>query len=108
MRTAANRRQAPDDGHARADNGGGGGRLNPAQRLLTALIRGYQIALSPYFGSQCRFSPTCSEYAKEAVARHGALKGGWLAVRRIARCHPGRPGGLDPVPPRVERPVDKT
>lgn len=72
--------------------------MNPGQRLLIGAIRVYQIALSPYFGSQCRFSPTCSEYAKEAVARHGALKGSWLAARRIGRCHPYHPGGHDPVP----------
>lgn len=72
--------------------------MNLGQRLLIGLIRIYQIALSPYFGSQCRFSPTCSEYAKEAVARHGAVKGGWLAIRRIGRCHPYHPGGHDPVP----------
>ncbi|MEW5893768.1 MAG: membrane protein insertion efficiency factor YidD [Pseudomonadota bacterium] len=73
--------------------------MNPIQRLLIGLIRLYQIALSPYFGSQCRFTPTCSEYAKAAVQQHGALKGSWLALRRIARCHPYHPGGHDPVPP---------
>ncbi|TCJ14721.1 membrane protein insertion efficiency factor YidD [Parasulfuritortus cantonensis] len=72
--------------------------MNIGQRLLIGAIRFYQIALSPYFGSQCRFTPTCSEYAKEAVAKHGALKGAWLAVRRIGRCHPYHPGGHDPVP----------
>lgn len=72
--------------------------MNLGQRLLIGAIRVYQIALSPYFGNQCRFHPTCSEYAKEAVARHGALKGGWLAIRRIGRCHPYHPGGHDPVP----------
>lgn len=72
--------------------------MNPAQRLLIALIRVYQIALSPFIGNQCRFTPTCSHYASEAVARHGAVKGGWLALRRIARCHPWHPGGHDPVP----------
>ncbi|NTV94386.1 MAG: membrane protein insertion efficiency factor YidD [Thiobacillus sp.] len=72
--------------------------MNIGQRLLIGAIRVYQIALSPYFGSQCRFYPTCSEYAKEAVAKHGALKGAWLAVRRIGRCHPYHPGGHDPVP----------
>jgi putative membrane protein insertion efficiency factor len=73
--------------------------MNPAQRVLIVLIRLYQIALSPYFGQQCRFTPTCSEYAREAVARHGALKGSWLALRRVGRCHPWHPGGDDPVPP---------
>ncbi len=72
--------------------------MNLGQRLLIGAIRVYQIALSPYFGNQCRFYPTCSEYAREAVARHGALKGAWLAVRRIGRCHPYHPGGHDPVP----------
>jgi len=72
--------------------------MNPAQRLLIALIRIYQLALSPFIGNQCRFTPTCSHYASEAVAKHGALKGSWLAIRRIARCHPWHPGGHDPVP----------
>ncbi len=74
--------------------------MNLAQKLLVGLIRVYQVALSPYFGSQCRFTPTCSEYAKEAVRQHGALKGSWLAIRRIGRCHPYHPGGHDPVPPK--------
>lgn len=74
--------------------------MNLGQRLVVGLIRFYQIALSPYFGSQCRFSPTCSQYAREAVERHGVLKGGWLAIRRIGRCHPYHPGGHDPVPPK--------
>lgn len=72
--------------------------MNLAQRLLRGAIRVYQIALSPYFGNQCRFYPTCSEYALEAIAKHGALKGSWLAIRRIGRCHPYHPGGHDPVP----------
>ena len=67
-------------------------------RLLLALIRGYRYFLSPWGGRSCRFTPTCSEYAMEAIERHGALQGGWLALRRIARCHPWCPGGFDPVP----------
>ena len=67
-------------------------------RILLALIRLYQLALSPYFGTQCRFSPTCSTFASEAIARYGAFKGTWLALGRISRCHPWRPGGYDPVP----------
>jgi uncharacterized protein len=67
-------------------------------RLLLSCIRIYQLALSPYFGTQCRFSPTCSDFATEAILRHGALKGSWLAVRRISRCHPWHAGGFDPVP----------
>ncbi len=73
--------------------------MNPAQRILIALIRLYQLALSPFIGNQCRFTPTCSHYAREAVEKHGALKGGWMALRRIGRCHPLHPGGHDPVPP---------
>jgi putative membrane protein insertion efficiency factor len=67
-------------------------------RILLALIRFYQLALSPYFGTQCRFSPTCSAFASEAIARHGAFKGAWLALGRISRCHPWHSGGYDPVP----------
>ncbi len=72
--------------------------MNLAQHLLVGAIRVYQIALSPYFGSQCRFTPTCSEYARQAVMMHGAIKGAWLAMRRVGRCHPWHPGGSDPVP----------
>ncbi len=68
------------------------------RRLLAGLIRGYQIVLSPVLPPSCRFHPSCSQYALEAVTRHGALKGGWLAARRLARCHPFHPGGYDPVP----------
>jgi putative membrane protein insertion efficiency factor len=74
--------------------------MNPAQRLLIGLIRSYQYALSPWLGNQCRFTPTCSEYARQAVLTHGALKGTWLALRRVGRCHPWHPGGYDPVPPK--------
>ena len=66
--------------------------------LLVLVIRAYQFALSPFLGSACRFAPSCSEYAIEAVRRHGPLQGSWLGARRIARCHPFHPGGLDPVP----------
>ena len=66
--------------------------------VLLALIRAYQYALRPMLGANCRFFPSCSEYAQEAVTRHGALKGSWLATRRILRCHPYHPGGYDPVP----------
>jgi uncharacterized protein len=68
------------------------------RRLLATMIRGYQIVLSPLLPPSCRFHPSCSQYALEAVTRHGALKGGWLAARRLARCHPFHPGGYDPVP----------
>jgi putative membrane protein insertion efficiency factor len=62
------------------------------------LIRAYQLILSPFLGPACRFYPTCSEYAFQAVTRHGAMKGSILAVKRILRCHPLNPGGYDPVP----------
>lgn len=71
-------------------------------RTLIALLRGYKRWLSPLLGPRCRFLPSCSEYAMEAIALHGALRGCWLAARRVGRCHPLNPGGLDPVPPRED------
>jgi putative membrane protein insertion efficiency factor len=68
------------------------------QKFLLFLIRAYQLTLSPFFGQHCRFTPTCSQYAQEAIERHGAWRGAWLAIRRIARCHPFCAGGHDPVP----------
>jgi putative membrane protein insertion efficiency factor len=67
-------------------------------RLLVILVRGYQIAISPILPPACRYTPSCSQYAIEALRRYGALKGSWLATRRICRCHPFREGGYDPVP----------
>jgi putative membrane protein insertion efficiency factor len=67
-------------------------------RLLLALIRAYRYLLSPWWGGACRFTPSCSTYAMEAIERHGSVHGGWLALRRIARCHPWCAGGFDPVP----------
>lgn len=67
-------------------------------RLLIALVRAYRYLLSPWWGTQCRFSPTCSQYAIEALQRHGAWKGSALTLRRIGRCHPWHAGGFDPVP----------
>jgi putative membrane protein insertion efficiency factor len=68
------------------------------RRLLLALLRGYQYAVRPQLGANCRFYPGCSDLACEAVERHGALGVTWLAIRRVARCHPWHPGGYDPVP----------
>lgn len=68
------------------------------RRLLQALIRGYQLLVSPFLGSHCRFTPSCSQYASEAIGKYGAMKGSWLAIRRILRCHPFCRGGFDPVP----------
>lgn len=68
------------------------------QRLLMALVRGYRLMLSPWLGSNCRFTPTCSAYSLEALGRHGAAVGSYLTVRRLARCHPWCDGGHDPVP----------
>lgn len=65
---------------------------------LVGLVRLYQLAISPFLGRSCRFHPTCSEYAIDALKRHGPAKGGWLAARRVGRCHPWHPGGYDPVP----------
>jgi putative membrane protein insertion efficiency factor len=66
--------------------------------LAILLITAYQKLLSPMLPRSCRFYPSCSEYAKQAIQKYGIVKGGWLALKRIARCHPGNPGGLDPVP----------
>lgn len=70
------------------------------QRALLALIRGYRLVLSPWFGGQCRFHPTCSVYMEQAIRAHGVARGLWLGLRRIGRCHPWHSGGIDPVPPR--------
>lgn len=72
-------------------------------RLLQGLIRLYQILLSPFWGSQCRFHPTCSCYAIEALNKHGAIKGGAMAIYRIFRCNPWANGGFDPVPEKKSK-----
>jgi uncharacterized protein len=71
---------------------------------MIVVIRAYRLCLSPWLGQQCRFHPTCSVYALEAIERHGAVKGGWLSIARIARCHPWHAGGYDPVPGSAEAP----
>jgi len=68
------------------------------RHVLKLLIRGYQLALSPLFGPRCRFYPSCSCYAIEAIEAHGATRGTWLTIKRIGRCHPFHEGGFDPVP----------
>ncbi|MBI5879032.1 MAG: membrane protein insertion efficiency factor YidD [Chloroflexi bacterium] len=68
------------------------------KRLLMGLIRLYQMTLSQVLPSSCRFTPSCSAYGYEAIQKYGALKGGWMAIKRIGRCHPWNPGGYDPVP----------
>jgi putative membrane protein insertion efficiency factor len=68
-------------------------------RVLVLPIRLYQLLISPLLGPRCRFYPSCSAYAVEALQRHGAVRGSWLALRRLGRCHPWNPGGPDPVPP---------
>jgi hypothetical protein len=72
--------------------------LSPVAKALLLAVRGYQLTLSPFLGSQCRFLPTCSHYAMDAIRVHGAAKGMWLGTRRLARCHPWCDGGFDPVP----------
>ncbi|HBY85231.1 MAG TPA: membrane protein insertion efficiency factor YidD [Colwellia sp.] len=69
------------------------------QKLVITGIKGYQRFISPLLGSNCRFTPSCSVYASEAISRFGVIKGGWLASKRILKCHPLNDGGDDPVPP---------
>ncbi|HVG03654.1 MAG TPA: membrane protein insertion efficiency factor YidD [Burkholderiaceae bacterium] len=66
--------------------------------ILIAFIRGYRFALSPWLGNACRYWPTCSEYSMQAIEQHGAWRGGWMMLTRLARCHPYAAGGVDPVP----------
>ncbi len=72
--------------------------MNIAKRVVLGAIRAYRFLLSPWFGQHCRFHPTCSAYAIEAIERDGVLRGGWLALKRIGRCSPLHPGGVDPLP----------
>ncbi len=73
------------------------------KKLLIGLIRGYKILISPLLPPACRFQPTCSEYAMEAIERFGIFRGGGMAIMRVLRCHPFHPGGYDPVPPKDDR-----
>ncbi|CDM95369.1 MAG: membrane protein insertion efficiency factor YidD [Limnospira sp. PMC 1291.21] len=70
------------------------------KQILIGLIKGYKSLISPVLPPACRFYPTCSEYAMEAIDRFGIFRGGWMAIARILRCHPLHPGGYDPVPPK--------
>ena len=72
--------------------------MSPLAHLIALPVRAYRLILSPLVGHNCRYQPTCSAYALEALERHGALKGAWLAARRIGRCHPWGSSGYDPVP----------
>lgn len=86
-----------------ADAAAGRSPLNPLRwpvLLLVGAVRAYQLVVSPWLGPTCRFYPSCSAYAVDALRGHGAVRGTWLAVRRLLRCHPWNPGGIDPVPPR--------
>ncbi len=72
--------------------------MSPAAYLMALPVRAYRLLLSPWVGMHCRYQPTCSAFALEALERHGALRGGWLALRRVCRCHPWGASGFDPVP----------
>ena len=72
--------------------------MTPLAHLVALPVRAYRLLLSPWIGHSCRYQPTCSAYALEALERHGAIRGGWLALRRIGRCHPWGGSGYDPVP----------
>src|SRR6202042_3017794 len=90
-----------------------GGQQAPGRRsvgvwVLVMLLTGYRRLVSPLLGPRCRFYPSCSAYALEAVQVHGALRGSWLATRRLSRCHPFHAGGLDPVPARAAKPRPDT
>ena len=75
------------------------------RKLLTLMVRFYRLAISPMMAPRCRFLPTCADYAIAAIERHGAWRGGWLALRRLSRCHRWHPGGIDEVPATLGRPA---
>lgn len=72
--------------------------MNPIKWILIGIVRFYQLFISPILGPRCRFYPTCSSYTIDAIQQHGVICGTWLAIKRIVRCHPANPGGIDPVP----------
>jgi len=72
------------------------------QKILIGFIKVYRMVLSPFIGQHCRFTPTCSEYAIQAIDEHGSFRGSWLAIRRLSRCHPFHTGGWDPVPQKED------
>ncbi|WP_424405325.1 membrane protein insertion efficiency factor YidD [Pasteurella sp. PK-2025] len=76
-------------------------------KILIGLIRVYQLVISPLIGPRCRFTPTCSHYGIEALKTHGAIKGSWLTLKRILKCHPLTAGGYDPVPPKINNKKEK-
>ena len=78
-------------------------RYDPVRYLLIGFLRGYRMLISPLYGQVCRYHPSCSAYALDAVREHGSVRGSWLSVRRLGRCHPWAAGGYDPVPPRPPR-----
>ncbi|CAI9402678.1 membrane protein insertion efficiency factor YidD [Nocardioides sp. T2.26MG-1] len=78
-------------------------RYDPVRYLLIGLLRAYRLLISPLYGQVCRYHPSCSAYALEAVEKRGSLVGVWLSVRRLVRCHPWAAGGYDPVPTRTSR-----
>jgi hypothetical protein len=81
--------------------------MSPLAWLLRLPIHGYRLLVSPVLGPSCRFAPSCSDYALEALATHGALRGGWLALLRLLRCHPWGGSGLDPVPAADQPPASR-
>ncbi len=80
----------------------------PLRRITLVAIRGYQRWISPALGQRCRFAPSCSHYTAQAISAHGLLRGTWLGVRRLSRCHPWNAGGYDPVPAPRERPAARS
>ena len=78
-------------------------RYDPVRAVLIVLLRGYRLLISPLYGQVCRYHPSCSAYALDAVRQRGSIRGSWLTLRRLGRCHPWAAGGYDPVPPRPSR-----